>query len=148
MDQNLNILVVDDDRQVIVWLAALLRRFGFTVSVAEDGIQAMAQTRQHRPGLILCDVNMPAGNGIFVLECLKKNPDFASIPVILMTGDVNMDPSVPMRMGADACLSKNSDAYQLVATIRSLMGLEPLTSPVSPATGAVPVTTAPDLVNV
>jgi DNA-binding response OmpR family regulator len=124
MSATARILIVDDDRAVTVWLTTLLRRFGYTALVAEDGIQAMAQTRLHRPELILLDWNMPAGNGEFVLESLKKHPDYAPIPVILMTGDPDVDPQLALRLGADACLSKTADAYALLHSIRSLLGRE------------------------
>ncbi len=115
------ILIVDDDRNVTVWLATLFRRFGFQVSVAEDGVMAMSAARSQRPDVVLLDLNLPAGNGMFVLESLKKNPDLCSIAVVIMSGDPLLDPEEAVRQGADAALPKTTDAITLLQTVRTLM---------------------------
>ena len=128
------ILIVDDDRNVTIWLASLFRRFGYNVFVAEDGIQAMSMLRQHRPDVVLVDYIMPAGSGFFVLESLKKHADYCDTPVIIMSGDPSMEPELFLRHGAAACISKTADAITLLQTVRQVM---------EPADGAAPAAETP-----
>jgi CheY-like chemotaxis protein len=116
------ILVVDDDPEVTLWISRLLQHHQWRTITAADGIQAMSMVRQQRPHLVLVDVNMPAGSGMFVLESVKKHPDYQTIPVVIMTGDPAIDPDLYLRRGADACLAKAADGQELVETLTALLG--------------------------
>jgi CheY-like chemotaxis protein len=122
MPNTHTILVVDDDPDVTLWLSKLLHHYQWGVIVAGDGIQAMSMVRHQHPDLVLVDLNMPAGSGLFVLESLKKHVDYQTIPVVVMSGDPGLEPELFLRRGADACLAKTADAQTLVQTISSLLG--------------------------
>ena len=80
------VLVIDDDRDFVVMFKEGLESIGFKVAVAYDGIQGVLQAHQTHPGVILLDVNMPAGGGANVYERLRNSIDTARIPVVFTTG--------------------------------------------------------------
>ncbi len=81
------ILIADDDRQILRLLAMCLRKEGYEVVTAVDGYQALQFALDHRPDLLLLDVNMPAGDGLSVQERLRNNAVMCVTPVIYLTGE-------------------------------------------------------------
>jgi len=80
------ILIVDDDKDWVRMLTMRLEHAGYQVEAAFDAIQAIAQTIDLKPDLVLLDIIMPAGSGIGVLENLRVNVKTFNIPVIALTG--------------------------------------------------------------
>lgn len=79
------VLVVDDTRDTRVVLARLLRLGGYQSTTAEDGPHALRSIEADRPDLVLLDLMMPDMNGIEVLEYLRQDPRFRTLPVVLFT---------------------------------------------------------------
>jgi CheY-like chemotaxis protein len=79
------ILVVDDEKDWVWMLGMRLQHEGYKVEAAFDAVQAITQTIDLKPNLILLDIIMPAGNGIGVLEKLRENAKTINIPVIAIT---------------------------------------------------------------
>jgi CheY-like chemotaxis protein len=109
------VLCIDDDPEVSRLIESYLRDVEVTVLRSFHGMQGYAAAIKHDPGVIVMDVAMPNGNGLAILDCLKRNRDTAAIPVILLSG--MRDPSLPRRMfemGADQFLHKpvHSDALR------------------------------------
>ncbi len=87
--QNLNsltVLCVDDDPSISEALARVFHCHGIRVLRAFLGIQGLAQAISQKPDVIILDLEMPKGQGTEILECLKRNPQTAGIPVIILTG--------------------------------------------------------------
>jgi len=85
------ILIVDDEVDFIELVKFRLSKFGCEFLVANDGVQALSQARQHKPSLILLDILLPDLDGLSVCEILRRQPGTKKIPVIFMsalTGDV------------------------------------------------------------
>jgi CheY-like chemotaxis protein len=80
------LLIVDDEDLVRSVVASILRRSGFEVTEARDGIEALASARATPPDAVLTDLNMPRCNGEGLCVALKGDPATAGIPIILMTG--------------------------------------------------------------
>jgi DNA-binding response OmpR family regulator len=80
------ILIIDDDKDWVRMLTMRLEHAGYQVEAAFDAIQAIAQTIDLKPDLVLLDIIMPAGSGIGVLENLRVNVKTFNIPVIALTG--------------------------------------------------------------
>lgn len=117
------ILVVDDDKDVIVFLSRLLQRAGYTVLTAQDASQAVTQAHQQKPDLILTDVTMPGGSGFSVLDRLKASTTTGTIPIIVLTG--NDDAEVEARAlagGAIRVLHKPCDNAILLGYIKTALG--------------------------
>ena len=78
-------LVVDDDRSVVKVLSETLRRKGFAVVAAYDGLEALASLEQRVPDIIVTDLRMPKMDGYDLIQRVKTNPAWAEIPVLVMT---------------------------------------------------------------
>jgi DNA-binding NtrC family response regulator len=111
------VLIVDDDPAVRTSLSEALAEEGVDVAVAEDGERALATIARAAPAVVLCDVRMPAMDGLTLLQTLRERDP--SIDVILMTAYDDMRTVVSaMRGGAVEFLVKPIDLDQLVGVIR------------------------------
>ena len=80
------ILIVDDERDIVVVLKLALEKEGYEVVEAYDGIEALGKVAAVKPDLILLDIMMPRMDGYTMKLKLKENPETADIPVIIITG--------------------------------------------------------------
>ena len=118
------ILVADDQpltRDVV--RAVLSTNPAYQVKEAENGAEALALAREHRPDLVLLDVQMPEMTGPEVCMRLKGSPETGDIPVLLMSG---MDPQDVQGYALMACaddfFTKPFKAQALLARIKELLG--------------------------
>ncbi len=81
----LKVLVCDDERNIVRLIQVNLERQGHEVVTAYDGREALEKVASEKPQLILLDVMMPYVDGIEVLKSIRKNPETAKIPVIMLT---------------------------------------------------------------
>jgi CheY-like chemotaxis protein len=79
------ILVADDDPEIVKLLSIQLKRAGYEVLAAMDGLQAVMIVHKSTPDLIILDMLMPAGGGASVLEKLGGSIQTMGIPVIILT---------------------------------------------------------------
>src|SRR5512139_1614316 len=80
------LLVADDNEDMRLMLRDLFRASGHDVSVASDGVEALAAIRAREPDLVVLDNSMPNMTGLEVCRTLKDNPFTARIPVLMLTG--------------------------------------------------------------
>jgi len=80
------VLVVDDDSTQRLLARAALEQAGFAVQEAEDGLAAVESAANDRPDLILMDVEMPNLDGFGACSTIRKMPDFAETPIVMLTG--------------------------------------------------------------
>ncbi|MCU0727614.1 MAG: response regulator, partial [Planctomycetes bacterium] len=83
------VLVVDDERDVITYLSALLGDAGYEVVTAMNGKEAVAQARRERPDLVSLDLTMPEESGVGCYRELRQDPALGKIPIVILTGIVN-----------------------------------------------------------
>jgi len=83
------VLAVDDDDLQRKMLARVLRSEHYQLAFAASGNEALGLLRKRRPDIILLDFEMPDMSGLDVLRRLKAIPQFASIPVVMVTGQSN-----------------------------------------------------------
>ncbi|MGB8648795.1 MAG: adenylate/guanylate cyclase domain-containing protein, partial [Anaerolineae bacterium] len=115
-----SILIVDDSPINRDLLAHRLIRQGHTITVAENGHQALELVRRENFDLILLDVLMPEMNGYEVLQALKADGNWRDIPVIMISALDEMDSAVRcIEMGAEDYLSKPFNPVLLQARIGS-----------------------------
>ena len=79
------ILVVDDSSAITGIIAAALRKEGYGVIEAKDGVEGLKLTMSEKPDLIICDSVMPRMDGFSMMRSIRANPAIASIPAILLT---------------------------------------------------------------
>lgn len=85
------ILIIDDQPESIRLLKQLLAEHGnYRVFEAESGKEGISLVARRRPSLIILDLRMPEMDGFAVLNELRSNPETASIPVMVVTGDTNL----------------------------------------------------------
>lgn len=82
---ELPILLVDDDRYTRDMITTLLTSAGQSVVTCNDGAEALTWLEHHRPSLILLDLLMPGLSGLEVLARVREQPEFASLPVLVIT---------------------------------------------------------------
>ena len=86
------ILIIDDDPASIRLLTQLLNQNGsYRVFFAENGTEGISMVARRRPDLIILDLRMPGKDGFAVLEELRSNPETVNIPVIVVTGELNLN---------------------------------------------------------
>ena len=80
------ILVVDDESDNVTFVETILKKEGFTVLSAGDGLEGFEKAVAETPDLILLDVQMPKMNGFQVFDKLRKEGTTKQIPVVMLTG--------------------------------------------------------------
>ena len=114
------ILVIEDDPLFRDMIQMALDESGFDVLQAAHGRAGLAMAQEHRPDVIISDVQMQEMDGYAVLAALREDPETATIPIILMTGmpdDVGMREG--MSLGADDYLPKPFSISDLLATVNA-----------------------------
>jgi DNA-binding response OmpR family regulator len=117
------ILIVDDDKQIVLLLASRLKANQYEIVVAYDAVQAVAKAFSEKPDLILLDIKMPAGGGESVMENLKNSANTMAIPIIIITADPRLGTHLKvMEMGAVDVISKPFKAEEVLSSIRKALG--------------------------
>ncbi|HDS1734771.1 Hpt domain-containing protein [Pseudomonas sp. BP8] len=83
--QRLLVMVVDDSVTVRKVTSRLLERHGMSVLTAKDGVDAMAQLEQHRPDVLLLDIEMPRMDGFEVATRIRRDERLKDLPIIMIT---------------------------------------------------------------
>jgi len=127
MKKNGKVLVVDDSRLNVEFMADCLYLAGYDVLKAYSGEEALQIVESAMPDLILLDIILPGIDGYMVTERLKNNEKTAIIPIVLVTSlDALEDKVKGLEAGADDFLTKPVNQVELVARIRSLIKLKKL----------------------
>jgi DNA-binding response OmpR family regulator len=116
------ILVVDDDEDTVELLRFSLRKAGFAVGTAKDGVEALKKVCSLSPDLILLDLMMPEIDGFGVCETLKSNPMTTAIPIIMLTAVTGqMSRFSGLEAGASDYVTKPFSPKHLVSRIEELL---------------------------
>ena len=113
------ILVVEDEPTVAEVVDRYLRRDGYDVSVAHDGIQAMEAYDRFQPDLVVLDVMLPGLDGMEVCRRIRSR---ATTPIIMLTarGD-EVDKLVGLQIGADDYVTKPFSPRELAARVKAVL---------------------------
>ena len=138
------ILIAEDDFPSRELLAEILASWGYSVVQAANGIEALEQIAARRPDLVLLDIQMPLLDGFGVIERVRGDERFRSLPVIALTAyAMREDRERTACAGFDAHLSKPVELETLQALISARFSA-PSEPPKSAATAAPPVATRSD----
>lgn len=80
------VLVVDDEKDIVEYLTAVLEDAGYGVLGLNEADGALEATRRGRPDLVLLDIMMPGHTGLSLYQTLRGDPDTAGIPVVIISG--------------------------------------------------------------
>jgi CheY-like chemotaxis protein len=121
------ILVVDDDDAVRLSISTALKlKGGFETLGAEDGLTGLELAKKHHPDLIISDVIMKNINGFLLLETLRKNPETADIPFIIMTIQEQNQADKDWKTGAAVeYLAKGFTLAELLDKVNSILNIKP-----------------------
>ncbi len=124
MTPSKKILVIDDQPDVVDYLETFLSDEGFAVITAENGSQGLSLARVETPDLITLDITMPEMSGIEVLTTLRRDPQLAHIPVIIITGVADFRRHMDYReiRPAEGFMQKPIDPEGLLNSIRRILG--------------------------
>lgn len=121
MQLSSNILVVEDDATVAVWLATLFRRFGFSVAVADDGVVGLRMARDRRPDVVLLDYHLPGADGGEIMRTLRRERAASELSIVMLSGDEELDVGRLLDEGVDAFVPKRADGLVVLTTVQSVL---------------------------
>lgn len=118
MDQNqINILVCDDDKEIAGAIEIYLRNEGYRVFKAYDGIQALEIARKETLHLIIIDIMMPKMDGV---QATMKLREEQNIPIIMLSAkSEDYDKITGLNVGADDYVTKPFNPLELIARVKS-----------------------------
>ena len=117
------VLIVEDNVLNMKLFNDLLEAHGYTVLQAMDGPEALRIVREHRPDLILMDIQLPEVSGLEVTKRLKADEEPRSIPVIAVTAFAMKGDEERIREGGcEAYLSKPISVGKFIDTVRQFLG--------------------------
>ena len=118
------VLVVEDEPTLLETLEYNLKRQGYDVRTAADGLLALETARRERPDLVLLDIMLPGLDGIEVCRILRRE---SSVPILMLTARADeVDKVVGLEMGADDYVTKPFSMRELLARVKALLRRERL----------------------
>jgi twitching motility two-component system response regulator PilG len=113
------VLVIDDSNTIRRSAEIFLKQGGHEVMLAEDGFDALAKVNDYQPNLIFCDILMPRLDGYQTCAIIKRNPRFASVPVVMLSSkDGVFDKARGRMVGSQEYLTKPFTKDQLLQTVQ------------------------------
>jgi CheY-like chemotaxis protein len=115
------ILVIDDDLGFRLMMQKLLESAGYQVINGEEGQSGLEAAWDHKPDLIISDMDMPINNGYKTIEMFRDDPDVKA-PIIIVSGVVDLrDEKLVLDAGASGFFRKPVDQAALLAKISQLL---------------------------
>lgn len=127
MNDKKRILVIDDEPDFASIVQSNLRKEGFEVDVAYDGVEGLEKVKANPPDCIVLDVMMPEKDGYEVCSELKGDEKYQDIPIIMLTavadhvGSTRYSHADGMSMEADDYLPKPASAEQITNSVKALV---------------------------
>ncbi|WP_135209889.1 response regulator [Vitreimonas flagellata] len=117
------VLIVEDSELNMRLFNDLLEAFGYRTVKTKDGRQALPLAREHKPDLIIMDIQLPEISGLEITDRLKKDETLKHIPVVAVTAfAMRGDEQKILAAGCDAYLSKPISVTTFLETIRKFIG--------------------------
>lgn len=119
------ILIIDDEKDMQVYLGTLFRKAGYETKTAGNGEEGLQLAETFQPDLITLDVLMPKGSGVRAYRGLRSSPKVRSVPIVVLTGLTRLDDffgdlgDLPQ---PDAMVEKPIDRETFLHTVEQLLG--------------------------
>jgi DNA-binding response OmpR family regulator len=115
-------VIVEDSPTQAKQIAANLQRYNVRTIIAHDGPEGLRAVDEHKPDLVVLDVNLPTMDGYQVCRRLKRDPNTAHIPVIMLTMADDSEATLQgLEAGADDYIPKDMFAAEnLLSTLDAL----------------------------
>ncbi len=116
------ILIVEDEHDIAELIAFNLKRAGYEVIMAHDGIEGTTMAMRERPALIVLDLMLPGRDGFGVFRELRRDARTAAIPVIMLTARAQTEDRIQgLEVGADDYLTKPFSPKELLLRIQAIL---------------------------
>jgi two-component system cell cycle response regulator DivK len=116
------VLIVEDNELNMKLFHDLLDAHGYQTLQTKDGMEALALARQHRPDLILMDIQLPEVSGLEVTKWIKEDETLRSIPVVAVTAFAMKGDEEKMREGGcEAYIAKPISVGKFIETVRRFL---------------------------
>jgi DNA-binding response OmpR family regulator len=116
------VLIIEDEESIALSLEFLLRKEGYEVSCASDGVAALRMLEQCTPDMVLLDVMLPLVDGFDLCRMMRTNPALEKTRIMLLTArGRESEVARGLSLGADAYLTKPFSTRELMDTVRSLI---------------------------
>ncbi|HXX58993.1 MAG TPA: response regulator [Thermodesulfovibrionales bacterium] len=116
------LLLSDDSITIQKVVELVLAGEGFDIKATNNGDEALAALQSFRPDVVLADIAMPVMNGYQLCEKIKKNPDTADIPVILLAGAFEpIDEDLAKDVGSDDYIIKPFESQELLSKVNAVL---------------------------
>lgn len=117
------VLIVEDNDLNMKLFNDLLEAHGYSTLKSRSGLEGFELARQHRPALILMDIQLPEVSGIDIIKLLKEDEELRAIPVIAITAFAMKGDEERIReSGCEGYLSKPISVGKFVQTVQSYLG--------------------------
>jgi two-component system cell cycle response regulator DivK len=117
------VLVVEDNELNMKLFHDLLEASGYNIVQTRSGLEAIDLAREHRPDLILMDIQLPEVSGLEVTKWIKEDDELRTIPVIAVTAFAMKGDEERIRQGGcEAYLSKPISVNTFLDTVKSYLG--------------------------
>jgi len=124
---TLKVLIADDEPNIVVSLEFMMKREGFDVLVARDGVKALETIRRERPRLVLLDATMPGMTGFDVCEAVRADEEVRGTRIIMLTAKGReTDMARGVGAGADAYVTKPFSTRDLVQQVKDMLAKDAL----------------------
>ena len=116
-DYKKTIMIVDDEKMIINLLSHNLKKEGYNVIEAYDGVSAVDMALEQKPDLILLDIMIPRLDGLSVC---KKIKNAMNVPILMVTAkDTELDKIIGLELGADDYVTKPFSVRELLARVKA-----------------------------
>jgi DNA-binding response OmpR family regulator len=117
------VLLIEDEPNIIEAIRFILSRDGWRVDVHSDGATAFDALRRRRPDVVVLDVMLPGRSGYDVLSDMRDDPDFADLPVLMLTArGQQKDREIAERIGVSKFMTKPFSNGEVLDAVRELAG--------------------------
>jgi len=118
----LKILIVDDEKDIVDLVAYNLEKEGYETLRALDGEKALQLVRTKTPDLVVLDLMLPGIQGLEVCKRIRKVPETAAIPIIMLTAKgEEIDKVLGLEVGADDYITKPFSVKELLARVKAVL---------------------------
>lgn len=122
MDISNKVLIIDDEKSLLLGLSVLMKRSGYQIVTAENGKDGLRLAKEELPDIIVCDVMMPPPNGFELRKLLSEYPKTANIPFIFLTARTDQRDKVNgITSGADDYITKPFHRQELIARVEAVL---------------------------
>jgi CheY-like chemotaxis protein len=116
------LLLVDADPRSVRVLEVSLKKAGYSVTTAKDGLDALSKVELSTPDLVLSDTRLPKLDGYALVRRLKEKPEWASIPVVFLTSQKSVEDKIRgLELGVEDYLTKPIFVRELLARVNLLL---------------------------